>query len=106
MKKLLRAVLKQPGLDPEEVMIKNELEDLQRMVGGYIEVVPLPGTGDIIMVCNEEGKLRHMRYNFSIPGDSMYGPVLFLGRYMSEFYNIPVSADVIKGAILAWEAMK
>ena len=33
-----------------------QLDELQKFVGGYIEVVPLDRTGEI-MVLNEEGKL-------------------------------------------------
>lgn len=36
-------------------------EELKKIVGGYIEIVPL--TGGKIMVVNEEGKLYHLPVN-------------------------------------------
>lgn len=39
-----------------------ELEELQKVVGGYIEIINLGN--DEIMVVNEEGKLEDLPYNF------------------------------------------
>lgn len=38
------------------------LKELQKLVGGFIELVHLPET-DQLMVVNEEGKLQHLQYN-------------------------------------------
>lgn len=40
-----------------------QLEELQEIVGGYIEVIYLNGNGGRLMVCNEEGKLNRLPYN-------------------------------------------
>ena len=40
-----------------------QLEELQEIVGGYIEVIYLNGNGGRLMVCNEEGKLNGLPYN-------------------------------------------
>lgn len=40
-----------------------ELEELQKIVGGYIEILALPGKPGEIMVCNEEGKLEGLPIN-------------------------------------------
>lgn len=39
----------------------NELEAMQKIVGGYIEVYPL--ADDVAIVCNEEGKMNGMELN-------------------------------------------
>jgi hypothetical protein len=39
-----------------------ELKELQKFVGGYIEIVGLPGTNNII-VLNEEGKIKDLPRN-------------------------------------------
>ena len=40
------------------------LEELQSVVGGYIEPVPVTvGNGQYIMIVNEEGKLQNLPYN-------------------------------------------
>jgi len=38
-----------------------KLDELQKFVGGYIEIVQL--NRDMIMVCNEEGKLMGLPFN-------------------------------------------
>lgn len=51
------------------------LEAMQRLVGGYVESVPL-GDG-IFLSCHEEGKLQGLPPNFSLPGDVIVGDVFF-----------------------------
>ena len=50
----------------QEVSPKNgtdfSLEEMQGIVGGYIEIMPLDKTGEI-MVLNEEGKLMRLPLN-------------------------------------------
>lgn len=53
----IRAILVQPGEKAMVTEISNELEDLQRVVGGYIEVAHLLEDEESIVICNEEGKL-------------------------------------------------
>ena len=53
------AILANEYLDNEEF----ELEDLQGFVGGYIETVPTCFGDDVIMLVNEEGKLKELPYN-------------------------------------------
>ncbi len=47
------------------------LEELQSMVGGYIEVIRTH-TGDF-MVCNEDGKLKRLPYNEQATERYRYG---------------------------------
>lgn len=37
--------------------IEGELEEMQEIVGGHIETVPLEEKPELLIVCNEEGKL-------------------------------------------------
>lgn len=60
MEKEIKVLVVKPFTEPEEMIIKNELHDLQDIVGGYIEVVPF---NDVLIVCNEEGKLFGLPYN-------------------------------------------
>lgn len=62
------------------------LEELQGVVGGYIEILPLDSEDKTIMVLNEEGKLTGLELNPKatfltrdiglMPGDVIVGPVL------------------------------
>ena len=50
MKEKEITVLKvEPGKSPETVTMPNTLDAMQKMVGGYIEVLPL---SDVCLVCN------------------------------------------------------
>jgi Domain of unknown function (DUF3846) len=40
-----------------------QLDELQKFVGGYIEVVYPPSQHGAVMIVNEEGKLRHLPIN-------------------------------------------
>lgn len=51
----------EPGKVPEIIQIKNELEEMQALVGGYIEVLALEA--GVSIVCNEEGKINRLPLN-------------------------------------------
>ena len=80
------------GKEPEEIEIENSLEALQEQVGGYIEVLPLqPG---IVIVCNEEGKLKGLEPNRGITWnhkryDVIYGDFLICQVEEPEFVTMP-----------------
>ena len=64
----IKAIIKEPG-EPigREVWIVNSLKSLQRIVGGYIEIVTIAnGSDKIVVVCDEESKLKDRLPNFRI----------------------------------------
>lgn len=67
--------------------VSNSLENLQRFVGGYIETVT-PFT-NLVIICNEEGRLRGLPYNCTILGVDFYGDILIAGVKGDEFADIP-----------------
>lgn len=75
--KELRIVLKKVGKNPEIMNIENTLDDKQKLVGGLIEVVGL--TEDILLVCNEEGKLDNLLPNLMFNYDYIAGDCFFVG---------------------------
>ena len=68
----IRVLKVAPGKAPEAVAIPNNLEAMQQMVGGYIEVIPLE---DVCLVCNEEGKLM------GLPGSRRLGDDIIAGTF-------------------------
>lgn len=78
------ALLIRPGKEPEKIRIRDELTELQKAVGGYIEVV-MPYEDPVCIVCNEEGKLNGMELNRSLRDeegntiDTLAGPFLVIG---------------------------
>lgn len=65
----MRVIVKKVHKQPEVREIKNELSVLQELVGGYIEVVRVDN--DVLLICNEEGKLQGLQPNFSIGHDTI-----------------------------------
>ena len=78
-------IVKRPGLvnGPEDRTITGDLESMQEIVGGYIELVRLPGLEEhgIDLYVNEEGKLNGLQANFLIyeGRDLVVGTVFFVG---------------------------
>ena len=68
----LRVLRVEPGNAPEEKVIGADLESLQAEVAGLIECVYMDD--DIILVCNEEGKLNGMKLNRRLGDDVICGP--------------------------------
>ena len=89
----MRVIIKRPEEQYGHVTnISNRLENLQKTVEGYIEVVPVkqsPDGKDIILICNEEGKLWGLEPNiFLISGtnvDEVVGPILIVKDAGEEF---------------------
>ncbi|MBQ7244604.1 MAG: DUF3846 domain-containing protein [Bacilli bacterium] len=80
-KERIKGWKKEPGKKPYRIDISNELQALQRQVGGYIETVT---EGDAVIICDEEGRLKNLPYNckiFGIHGEiaSFCGTILFFG---------------------------
>lgn len=65
----IKCLLVEPNKLPKEIEIKKELEEYQRLVGGWIEEVYLPFDDDIVIICNEEGKINGMELNRDIGHD-------------------------------------
>ena len=76
-KEELKIVLKKVGEEPEVMNIENTLEAKQKLVDGWIEVVSV--TEDILLVCNEEGKLDNRPPNLLFDYDYIAGDCFFIG---------------------------
>ena len=59
----LKILLKRVGRESELAEVGNTLEAKQKLVNGLIEVVPLEQDEDLLIVCNEEGKLLSLPPN-------------------------------------------
>ena len=72
----MRAIIKEVGKAPYIKDIDNTLEIFKKLVGGYIEVVRMDE--DILIICNEEGKLQGLPPNFTIGRDFIAGTAVFV----------------------------
>ena len=75
----LRCLLVEPYKLPEVIEINNTLEDKQKIVGGYIECAYLPNDEEVVIICNEEGKINGLQLNRDIGHDIIAGPFLIVG---------------------------
>jgi hypothetical protein len=62
----IRIVVVQPGQPAQVVTVRNELSEMQRIVGGLIEVFPV-GIPGAVGVCNEEGLLLGLPWCRFVP---------------------------------------
>lgn len=82
----MKAIRKKPGCEPELIDIDNTLKALQQEVGGYIETVSI---ADVVIICNEEGRLCGLPYNCRFVGVDFVGTILVVGRNKDEFCDVP-----------------
>lgn len=59
----MRAIVVEPMKMPRVEEVGNTLQELQKAVGGSIEVVPAELGDDALVICNEEGKIMGLPYN-------------------------------------------
>jgi len=83
----ISVLIKEPGGVPRYTNIENSLENLQQIVGGYIEAVTL--ASDLVVICNEEGRLNCLPYNCRICGVDFVGTIIFAGVEGEDFGNLP-----------------
>lgn len=82
----MRSLIKRPGEGWTVTEIQNELEPLQKAVGGHLEAVTLWADGCVL--CNEEGRIKGMPYNTTICGVSFVGPILIVGTAGEDFSDL------------------
>ena len=89
----IKCLLVKPYELPQEVEIKNNLESLQKEVQGMIECVYYD---DVILICNEEGKINGMHWNRDIGSDIIFGPFLIVGNdYENGGYKSLTSEQIL-----------
>lgn len=89
----IRVIVKQPGQPLTLRWIEDELERYQAVIGGYIETVPLDGVPGIVLICNEEGKLRGLEPNVINGADVIVGPVI-AARVSGEDFGSLTESDL------------
>lgn len=75
--KKLKIVYKEVGKDPIVMEIEDTLEAKQKLVGGLIEIVPFKE--NLLLVCNEEGKILNQKPNLNFGYDYIAGNCFVVG---------------------------
>lgn len=105
---MIKAIIKRPDEKIGHVSyIGDTLKSLQKWVEGYIEVVTISADPPVVMIVNEEGKIRGLEKNFMMgltPGfqDIIVGTVIVLGVDGEEFADIPISRQQWKTILKGW----
>ena len=94
----MRAVFKRAGESYTSVGdVDNSLKALQQYVGGFIETVSIPRTS-LVIIMNEEGKLRKQKPNIRFGGDVVVGNIL-IAAYDGEGNFRDLTIDEVNKAV-------
>ena len=88
----MKILVCEPGKHPYVKEIEHTLENLQKTVGGYIETVTI--STDVVIICNEEGKLLGLPHNCRFCGCDFVGTLIIAGIDKDEFCSL--SDEAIK----------
>ena len=92
--KKIRILYKEVGKEPQIMFIENTLEEKQKLVGGLIEVVPYE---DVLIICNEEGKILNMPPNLVFEYDYIAGNCFVIGDdYKNADFKSLTDEEIIK----------
>lgn len=95
MGKKIKCIVKYAGEPAGHVeWVSNDLKSFQSKVLGPIETVTICRNPRVVMICNEEGKLRgDLQPNFFFGLDRIYGDVVVCGAKGEEFDDVPITLD-------------
>ena len=92
--KKIRILYKEVGKEPQIMFIDNTLEAKQKLVGGLIEVVPYD---DVLIICNEEGKILNMLPNLVFEYDYIAGNCFVIGDdYKNADFKSLTDEEILK----------
>lgn len=105
----IQAVFQAPGSPAVIVTIEPTLENLQSLVGGLLEYVPLefvfPSTPELFFYCHAEGKLQRLALNFAWgTSDYVMGPIVVMRSTDEGTETSLTSADV--ALLHHWKALR
>lgn len=97
----ISAIVKRPDEKyGHKTNVSNTLENLQKTVEGWIEAVPI--RDDMVIICNEEGKIIGLPQNMKIPHDILCGTIIVVGVDGDEFSDIPIDFQEWKQLMKEW----
>ena len=76
-KQKIKIIYKEVGKEPEVKEVLDTLEEKQKLVDGLIEIVPYKD--DLLLICNEEGKILNLKPNLQFDYDYIAGNCFIIG---------------------------
>lgn len=121
----MRAIKIMPGQRPEVINISSDYKELRNIIGGIVEYVPMEK--NLMLLCDEEFKLKNLELNRRVEGINIAGPILIIGgpedeesvltgltdedivELKSKYMEIPTFTDeekkqvpIIEAKIISW----
>ena len=91
MSRLLKAIVKEPGKEPEEFIVADDPKELENIIDGYLESVTVEE--DIVVLCDELGRRNGKPINCWFDGINFRGTIIVLGSKGENFDNCPITLD-------------
>lgn len=104
----IKALLVLPGEKPRVIEIENTNEGIQKIIGGYYQAFTVTGLEDCMLLCDEDGKLKHLDPNFIFWCDLIVGPVLLVGlnNHKDGFGDVPGTyVDTLTDLVTVWRSV-
>ena len=92
MNNCIKVLKKEPDKAPELITIDASLSSMQDIVGGYIQVLPVPRC-KAILVCNEEGHILDLPHNITLMGRNIVGTIFFCCTGKDDLVALTASAE-------------
>lgn len=97
--KKIRVLLCPENGEPRMTKLEDRLPELQRAVGGYIEAVTLSTDPRVILICDEEGRIKGKEKNRNLPDPILFGlgswnivgDCFLCGAHGADFTDLPES---------------
>ena len=83
----MKVIRKHPGQMPEVIDVENDGDAIRAELGGYMEAVTI--AEDLVILCDEEGRLKGKAPNMKIAGVGFVGTILIVGVDGEEFCDVP-----------------
>lgn len=92
----MKVMIKSPCEIPRIEEIPNDMNVLQAIVGGYVEEFRL--ADDLLLLCDEEGRLKDRQHCFTWGRVRFFGTVIFVGVEEEDgelhFADFPYSTPI------------
>lgn len=88
MEKII-CLIKEPSKPIKWARIDNDLHALQKTVGGFIETHTFDNK--VVVICDEEGLLKHLPYCCTVCGTHFFGTVIFAGVKDEDFADLDLT---------------
>lgn len=85
MKKTINVITIRNGQARHET-IRNDLQTMQKIVGGYIETYTV---GRTVVICDEEGRLKGKEPSLIFGAQTFVGDLIICGINGSDFTDVP-----------------